>query len=183
MRIQVGAVVGRPKREEGRSRERSRRNDRPRKPDKRSNEPQNELKKPKLDHVNQESEDELMEARSKAASPGKMSGRASVYDLTQADLDSDHENESPVHTHARSSAEGGAYHPEPGANEPGGHKPESCIFAPTPRLGAPTTPLDQLRERAQLTHPAIPPPWISDLLDSMATLHTKQDRTHQDILE
>ena len=91
-----------------------------------------------------------------------------VYDLTQQDAD-ESENDA---GHSKQLGSGmGPYKVFGGI---GG----DAIVAPTPTLApAPTTPLAQLAQHG----PA--PPWISDLLDSMATLHQKQDRTHVDVLE
>ena len=53
------------------------------------------------------------------------------------------------------------------------------IIAPTPHLGpAPSTPITLIGQ-----HQSVAPPWISDLLESMATLHQTQDRTHVDVLD
>ena len=163
------AHAGRASREEGRSRERSRRSDRPRKPDEiLVPDPQAEAKKPKLEHPTLEPQDELMEARSKALSP--LRSNADVYDLTQADHDSENEE----------------LRQPPKDKAP--YLSDVNIYAPTPGIvggvGAPTTPLDQLIGDAHKQNGgAVPPPWISDLMDSMAVLHNKQDRTHQDVLE
>ena len=114
-----------------------------------------EPKKPKLEHALQDTkDDELMDA----AGPV-------MYDLTQQDDD-----EGPKDP----SAGLGPYkHFE--NDEPEG------IAAPTPALGpAPVTPFPNLMLQ-QSENP--PPPWIVDLMDSMASLHKKQDNTHADVLE
>ena len=91
-----------------------------------------------------------------------------VYDLTQQDADESEHDEG----HSKQLGSGmGPYKVFGGI---GGE----AIVAPTPTLApAPTTPFTRLAQHG----PA--PPWISDLLDSMATLHQKQDRTHVDVLE
>ena len=66
--------------------------DRPRKPSLGSNDANVEHKKAKLEHAN-EPEDELMDARSRAPSSPPKPGRADVYDLTQADQESEEEED------------------------------------------------------------------------------------------
>ena len=170
---------GRDRRES--TRERSRRNERPARPDIREvREPrgllEGDLKKPKLEHdgdqtkhAHSRDEDELMDAKGPP-----------VFDLTQRDDDDDDGSgalcsdgdavwkASNLQKEKRfdfSLAEG----PPNGGD----------IIAPTPHLGpAPSTPLTLVGQ-----HQSVAPPWISDLLESMATLHQKQDRTHADVLD
>ena len=146
------------------TRERSRRIDRPsRRDDRAGKAAETEPKKARRDDAaevalnSNKGEDELMEA----AGP-------TVYDLTQQDaVDSDSEGN-------LTKLPGSGLGPYKVFNSASG----DGIVAPTPGLApAPTTPLAQLAQHG----PA--PPWISDLLDSMATLHQKQDRTHVDVLE
>ena len=78
-------------REDGRSRERSRRHDRPRKPSLGHGVTANEPKKPKLEHASEPGnvpEDELMGASSRGPTSPPKSRCTDVFDLTQADLDS-----------------------------------------------------------------------------------------------
>ena len=96
----------------------------------------------------------------------------SVYDLTQQD-DDDDDNEAPK---GKDGAGMGPYKHFDKQHE------DDAIFAPTPALAAaPSTPLHHLvhqqLQMQQQQSAAPPPPWISDLLDSMATLHKKQDST------
>ena len=152
------------------SRERSRRCDRSGKEDARKGGPaatgaiENAHKKLKKEH-DRKSEDELMDAQG-----------PSVYDLTQQDDDDDDDGASKERTGAGM----GPYKHFDKQHE------EDAITAPTPALAAaPSTPLHHLvhQQMQQQQSATLPPPWISDLLDSMATLHRKQDSTHSDVLE
>ena len=151
------------------SRERSRRCDRTNKEDPRRGGSstvgvaETEYKKPKLDHDRKS--DELMDAQGPP-----------VFDLTQQD--DDDENDTTVPPREKDGAGLGPY------KHFDKHQPDEGITAPTPALGpAPATPLTHLVQQQQQQQTPIPPPWISDLLDSMATLHRKQDSTHSDVLD
>ena len=171
----------RQRQERENTRERSRRNERPARPDIREvREPrgllEGELKKPKLEHESDLSkhahlrdEDELMDAKGPP-----------VFDLTQRDDDDDDGSGAlcadgdavwkTSNLHADKRLDSALTNGLPGGGD---------IIAPTPHLGpAPSTPITLIGQ-----HQSVAPPWISDLLESMATLHQKQDRTHVDVLD
>ena len=102
---------------------------------------------------------------------------AKVFDLTQADQDNSEDGNSSSPQRelgARNPAGFGPCHPGDDRNDVTENGQDAYIIAPTPRQGAPTTPLDDLIGRQQ----ALPPPWISDLLDSIDILE-KQVRELQ----
>ena len=162
------------------TRERSRRIERPTRPDIREAREsrgslEGELKKPKLEHdsdlpkhAHPRDEDELLDAKGPP-----------VFDLTQRDEDDDGSGALSPDDDARWNASN--LQKEKRIDFPLADGPPNGegIIAPTPHLGpAPSTPLTLVGQ-----HQSLAPPWISDLLDSMATLHQKQDRTHVDVLD
>ena len=152
------------------SRERSRRCDRTNKEDPRRGGSstvgvaETEYKKPKLGHDRKS--DELMDAQGPP-----------VFDLTQQDDDDENDTTVPPREKEKMAPDWDRTSTLTSIN-----LMKASRHPHQPSGPAPATPLTHLVQQQQQQTP-IPPPWISDLLDSMATLHRKQDSTHSDVLD